>query len=275
MSSAHAFAASLLVAGSMMGVGCSGGPASSLETGDTPGASTTSSGGAGPDTSRAVPQAIFEGRLEKGTNDDCNGAGPLFALGAFGPPATPIKDGESVAQGTAKVSCSVTAAGSDDFDVVGSVALSGASGGLFRVDGRFKATGEQSGIHAIFSSGTSGDTYEQTDRACVVRYTTQFQSAAPGRVWGEITCPKAETPARRPRARRSRSSASRTARRSDHGALAGFSSALRQSSSAARCCPWGTPPRRRATFALWTSPGIGTRTVVGPPRVGSRTLARL
>ena len=34
--------------------------------------------------------------------------------------------------------------------------------------------------------------YEQTDHACTVRYTTSFQGVAPGRVWGEITCPKAE-----------------------------------------------------------------------------------
>ena len=148
---------------------------------------------------KATPQIIFEGRLTSGTGNNCKDFGELFLVGDFGNQASepkiaskPVKDGEPWEQGTASVSCSVTPAGGDEFNVAGSVFLSGAEGGLFRVDGKFKATGEQTGIHAIFSSRRSGNTYEQLDRQCIVRYTTQFQGVAAGRVWGEITCPKAE-----------------------------------------------------------------------------------
>ena len=150
---------------------------------------------------KATPQVIFEGRPQTGTGNNCKDFGELFLVGDFGNqaaepkvPAKPVKDGEPWEQGTASVSCSVTPAGGDEFNVAGSVALSGAEGGLFRVDGKFKATGEQTGIHAIFSSRRSGNTYEQRDRQCIVRYTTAFQGVAAGRVWGEITCPKAENP---------------------------------------------------------------------------------
>lgn len=149
------------------------------------------------DDEKATPQVIFDGRLERGAGTDCQDVGGLFTIGEFGVAALeqgskPIKDGEPFDQGNVAVSCSVTSAGSDEFDVVGSVALSGATGGFFRVDGKFKATGEQTGIHAIFSSRKSGNTYEQVDRACIVRYTTSFQGVAAGRVWGEISCPNAE-----------------------------------------------------------------------------------
>ncbi|MBX3205920.1 MAG: hypothetical protein KF764_12675 [Labilithrix sp.] len=151
------------------------------------------------DDEKATPQIIFDGRLERGTGNDCKDVGGLFEIGSFGNQALeekqasrPIKDGEAFDQGTVSVSCSVTSAGGDEFNVVGSVGLSGATGGLFRIDGKFKATGEQTGIHAIFSSRKSANTYEQLDRACIVRYTTAFQGVAAGRVWGEITCPKAE-----------------------------------------------------------------------------------
>lgn len=150
------------------------------------------------DTEPATPQIIFDSHLVRGGND-CPDTGELFTIGDFGNQATdpkvpskPVKDGESFDQGVVSVSCAVTPAGTDEFDVVASVALSGATGGLFRVDGKFKTGGEQTGIHAIFSSRKSTNTYEQTDRACTVRYTTGYQGVAAGRVWGEISCPKAE-----------------------------------------------------------------------------------
>ncbi|MBX3201246.1 MAG: hypothetical protein KF894_24125 [Labilithrix sp.] len=154
------------------------------------------SAGCGEDE-KATPQVIFEGRLERGTGNDCKDVGGLFEIGAFGVAAldqssAPIKDGEPFDQGSVAVTCSVTSAGADEFNVVGSVALSGATGGFFRIDGKFKTTGEQAGVHAIFSSRKSGNTYEQLDRACIVRYATPVQGVAAGRVWGEITCPKVE-----------------------------------------------------------------------------------
>ena len=154
------------------------------------------------DEEKATPQVIFDGRLELGgSSNNCKDVGELFIVGDFGnraldPPqgSKPVKDGEAWDQGTASVACAVTPAGDGEFDVAASVALSGATGGLFRVDGRFKATGEQTGIHAIFSSRKSGNSYEQRDRQCIVRYGSTYQGVASGRVWGEITCPKVENP---------------------------------------------------------------------------------
>ncbi len=149
---------------------------------------------------KATPQVIFTGRLQRGAGD-CKDVGPLMEVGDFGNqaaepkvPSKPVKDGEAWEQGTTSVSCAVTSAGGDEFNVAASVALSGATGGLFRIDGKFKATGDQSGIHAIFSTRRSGNTYEQRDSQCTVRYTTSYQGVASGRVWGEITCPTAENP---------------------------------------------------------------------------------
>ena len=151
------------------------------------------------DEEKATPQIIFDGRLELGTGNVCKDTGALFTIGDFGNqaldpkvPSKSVKDGEGFDQGTVSVSCSVTPAGTDEFNVAGSVALSGATGGLFRIDGKFKTTGEQTGIHVIVSNRKTANTYEQKDRGCIVRYTTPFQGVAAGRVWGEVTCPKAE-----------------------------------------------------------------------------------
>lgn len=151
------------------------------------------------DEEKATPQIIFDGRIERGTDNDCQDVGPLFTIGDFGnqnvdpkKPSQAIKDGEPFDQGRVSVSCSVTPAGADEFNVAASVDLSGATGGFFRIDGKFKTTGEQTNIHAIFASRRTTNTYDQADRGCIVRYTTPFQGVAAGRVWGEITCPRAE-----------------------------------------------------------------------------------
>jgi len=155
------------------------------------------------DDEKATPQIIFDGNIQRGETDTgyqpCPDVGALFTIGDFGnqnfdPPqgSRPVKDGEAWDQGTVSVSCSVTPAGPDEFNVVGSIDLSGATGGFFRIDGKFKTTGEQTGIHAKFASRRSANTYDQNDNACIVRYTTQFQGVASGRVWGEIDCPKAK-----------------------------------------------------------------------------------
>jgi hypothetical protein len=191
MNAARVLTASLLVFVPIVGVACDGGGSSPLSA--DPDASTSVDGSQAP-----VPQAIFEGRLERGATNDCTDTGPLFTLGDFGnqaqSPSTAIKDGESFAQATVAVSCSVTPVGSAEFDVTASVALSGATGGFFQIAGKFTASGEQTGINATFSSRRSGNTYDQTDGACIVRYTTGLQGVAAGRVWGEITCPTATTP---------------------------------------------------------------------------------
>lgn len=148
---------------------------------------------------KATPQVIFSSSLSRGAGTDCQDSGPLFAIGSFGEPALketaqPKKDGEAFDQGVVSVSCSVTSAGADAFNVQASVDLSGATGGLFRIDGKFTAVAPPdgiTGIHAIFTSRRTTNTYEQTDSTCVVRYTTQYQGIASGRVWGEVICPTA------------------------------------------------------------------------------------
>ncbi len=157
-------------------------------------------GGCSEDTA-ATPQAIFSGRLEIGQGNDCSDSGDLFAVGDFGNqsvtpkvPVHPVKDGDAFGQGTLSVSCSVKAAGTNEFDIQGSINLSGATGGFFTIDGHFKASGDQANIHAIFSSRKTTNTYEETDRQCVVRFTTPTEGVANGRMWGDIVCPKVDNP---------------------------------------------------------------------------------
>jgi hypothetical protein len=149
---------------------------------------------------KATPQVVFDGSLQHGaTTNDCREDGPLFTIGDFGnpsgtppTPANPIPDGQPFAQGTVSVACSVTASGADQFNVTASVLLSGVPGGLFRIDGVFKTTGDQPSIHAQFANNLSTNNYDELDHNCTVRYTTPFQGVAAGRIWGSITCPKAE-----------------------------------------------------------------------------------
>jgi hypothetical protein len=152
------------------------------------------------DDTPATPRAIFDGQLVIGSGNTCNDSGKIFSVGDFGNkaldpvkyPTKPIEDGATFDQGVVSVACSVKAVGNDEFDVDASVRLSGDTGGFFRVDGRFKTTGEQQDIHAIFSSQKSGNRYDETDRKCVVRYTTGAMGVTSGRVWGDIVCPTAE-----------------------------------------------------------------------------------
>lgn len=151
------------------------------------------------DEEKSTPQVIFQGHIEK-RNTDCQDVGDLFSIGDFGNqnldpkvPAQAIKDGQPYSQGVVSVSCAVTPAGGDEFNVSASVDLSKATGGFMRIDGKFRTSGEQTGIHAIFSSRRTANTYEQIDRQCTVTY-PQFGGVAAGRVWGEITCPRAENP---------------------------------------------------------------------------------
>jgi hypothetical protein len=169
----------LFVLGVIAGVACTGGTSSDEAS----------------NAAHALPQAIFEGRLERGTNDNCASAGPLFSVGSYGDaaepsvPRTAIKHGDSFGEGVVSVSCSVVPSSAGEFQVSGSVELSGASGGLFRVDGKFRSTGDQTGAHALVSSRANSNTYEEA--GCTVRYTTPSQGVAGGRVWGEVVCPKA------------------------------------------------------------------------------------
>ncbi len=152
------------------------------------------------DEEKATPQVIFDGRMEGISGGNCPDTGELFRIGDPGNPSgnppvasNPIKDGQAWQQGVVSVSCSVTPAGADEFNVNASVDLSGATGGFFKIDGRFKTTGEQVDVQASFSKRRSQATYVQPDRKCTVTY-PQFGGVAAGRVWGIVTCPNVENP---------------------------------------------------------------------------------
>ena len=124
------------------------------------------------DAEKATPQAMFEGETQRGSGNVCRVVSPLSRVGDFATPAAapplaskPIADGQTnggtdvTDPNTVNVSCSVVASGPDTFDVAGSILLAGGSGGFFRIDGKFKTTGEQTGVHAIFSSNRTTNTY--------------------------------------------------------------------------------------------------------------------
>jgi hypothetical protein len=149
------------------------------------------------DDTKATPQAIFDNAFLQGNNSTCKDVGPLFKVGDFGNPnaeppvpSSAVKRGDAYGQGSADIDCVVSPAGTDEFNVAGTIALSGATGGLFKIDGKLKTQGDQNtNIHAIFSSKKSGNTYD--DRTCTVTYEASYRGIAPGRVWGIITCPTA------------------------------------------------------------------------------------
>ena len=153
-----------------------------------------------------TPRVIFEGRYEQGQPPSgykpCAEVGALFTVGDFGNPNTDLpdggkgvastskKDGDSEQQGNVGISCSVTPVGPDEFDVIASLNLTGATGGTFLVSGRFKARDEQPNLAITVSKRGSNVSYRQNG-ACTARYTTNIMGVAAGRVWAEITCPAA------------------------------------------------------------------------------------
>ena len=149
------------------------------------------------DDETAKPQVIFDGSTKEVSGKDCrDGAKTQFSVGDFGnanakPPvaSTPVATGGASGQGTADVSCSVTAAGPDTFKVNATVVLSGATGGLFTIAGDFKTTGDQTAAVRL-SGKLSANTYYDTD-SCVVKYSEPNMGVAAGRVWGVVTCQNA------------------------------------------------------------------------------------
>lgn len=169
---------------------CSGG-SESPTTGDG-GSSANPAGGDG--GSRDLrPQAVFGARFERGTTN-CQEVGDLFSVGDFENdvpvppvPLRAVRDGEREGSGSVAIACTVKANG-DAFDVNASLQLTGAQGGLFRVQGQLKTSG-QGTVSATFAR-TGLPSYSQTD--CIVTYVTATQGVAAGRVWGTVTCPNAE-----------------------------------------------------------------------------------
>jgi hypothetical protein len=159
------------------------------------------------DDPQATPRVTFESDVTPGTNSpkDCPETNTWFTIGDFGnpglgrvdpadpnseliEPVRPVEDGASDQQGTVSISCSVTESG-DGFEVRATAQLTGATGGSVTITGLLKATGDQSPVSLALTK--NGRTYSASD--CVVRYDTQVgHGIAAGRVWGSITCAKAE-----------------------------------------------------------------------------------
>ena len=151
--------------------------------------------GACSDDNNATPQVVFDGNLTLGTHSstECPDNGNGFTVGDFGNPAAttptssaPTKDGDAPNGAKVSVACSVASAGNATFNVSGTVDLAGTTGGVFRIDGQFTTTGQQTGVHAFFSRRFNGDSYDATAKDCTVDY---VQGVAAGRIWGRITCP--------------------------------------------------------------------------------------
>lgn len=150
------------------------------------------------DPEPATPRVTLETELRVGSNSSktCPNTGPLFTIGDFGNPVAepkvdpkPIEDGQSDQQGRASVVCSVVASGNGAFQVRASAQLTGATGGLFKIEGTFRPEGEQTGIKVTLSKQPFG-VFDASD--CKVTYVGPFQGVAAGRVWGQLDCPTAE-----------------------------------------------------------------------------------
>lgn len=146
---------------------------------------------------KATPQVIFEAGLGASNSAQCRQIGQLFEVGKFGNPnADPpvssqaVRNGEAFGQGAADVGCTVAPIGADEFNVNATVRLTGAKGGLFKIDGKFKTTGDQANVHVLVSSTLLANQYE--DHGCTVTYEASYRGVAAGRVWGVVKCPAAE-----------------------------------------------------------------------------------
>ncbi|HEY8076630.1 MAG TPA: hypothetical protein VIF62_21040, partial [Labilithrix sp.] len=120
---------------------------------------------------KATARITFDSSIEAGSHTvtadpdhACMDDGTYLQIGSFGnpnagknpdgspvDPVTPVDDGTSFSQGTASVTCSVTAEG-DGFHVSATAALTGATGGEFFIDGHFTASGDQPNIQATFTA---------------------------------------------------------------------------------------------------------------------------
>ena len=156
---------------------------------------------------KATARVTFDSSISPGSHTmDCKETGEWLQIGSFGNPAQgtnpdgspvapviPVDDGGSFSQGTASVTCSVTAEG-DGFHVSATAALTGATGGEFYIDGHFTAQGDQPNITATFTllnRGSYAADGKQQSSTCVAKYDQPLMTVASGRVWADIDCPDA------------------------------------------------------------------------------------
>jgi hypothetical protein len=155
------------------------------------------------DPAQATPRVTFDSTVFPGKHkaSECGKTGTWFTIGSFGNPALgrkdptnpdsplvdpvrPIDDGAADQQGSASISCSVTADG-DGFQVKAHAELTGATGGAVTIVGRMTPTGDQTGISVALTK--RGETF--TDPNCTARFdTTAGQAVAAGRVWATVEC---------------------------------------------------------------------------------------
>lgn len=143
----------------------------------------------------AKPQVVFTGETRE-VGKSCNDSNTRFEVGSFGnpnakppEPSVVVAAGEAFGQGNAEITCSVTPAGADTFNVSATVVLNGATGGLFNITGVFKTTGDQT-AQVRMSGKLSANTYRDQD-SCVVKYPNPNAGVAAGRVWGQVSCSNA------------------------------------------------------------------------------------
>lgn len=155
----------------------------------------------------ATPQVALTSSLSSQSKtsvgfDSCPTYGPFIEVGAFRGPTKEetdvVVDGEDVKGSPLKITCSVIPDG-DSFNVDVQAQVTASEGGTVHVIGTFKASGEQTGVRAIFQAGDYG---QFTDDDCTVTYydksknedpsKTTFRGVAAGRVWGFLTCGAAE-----------------------------------------------------------------------------------
>ena len=157
---------------------------------------------------QATPRAIFDSTVTHGTHSssECSQTGTWFTIGSFGNPAqgrtnpadpnsalvdppVPVDDGGSDQQGTVSLTCSVKADG-DNFDVLVTATLSGATGGSVTITGTIPP-GTPSGANVTMNVTHNAQTFKSN--TCTVTFDpTLGHAIAAGRVWANIDCPDAD-----------------------------------------------------------------------------------
>ncbi|MEO6420726.1 MAG: hypothetical protein ABIP39_15040 [Polyangiaceae bacterium] len=103
----------------------------------------------------------------------------------------PVSDGDQQGGSGVSVTCSVTPSG-DGFTVAASASLTGQGSVVIsgHVVGMANVTPQQqTNITAVFSKG---DTGSFRDTACTIDFSSNVNMGfAPGRIWGQLTCPTA------------------------------------------------------------------------------------
>jgi hypothetical protein len=141
----------------------------------------------------ATPQLTGSVRLGPGLNSAAKCGLIQRDFLVFGKDGATATDGSTQADGTVvSVSCRVSAAGDNAFDVLATGSLASDSdatkAGSFSISGRFTNSGIQKNIRASFKVGQNSGFFEQND--CTVEFKpADVMGVAPGRIWGILTCP--------------------------------------------------------------------------------------